>query len=1012
MNTDVFIKRPVFAIVLNLVIIFCGLLSFFKLDLRLYPNISPSVITITTEYVGASAQDIEVFITKPIEDALSGIDGLNYTSSRSSKGKSTVTLYFESNYDISKAISDVASQVASVRHLLPADVENSVVKEYDPEAQPVVWLSVTSDALSRNQLTEYFVNLIQPKLQNLPGLAQATPFGRRDYAIRIKLDPIKTWGYGLSVNEVISKIQQNNTYFPVGVIDTKYGEYDVSLLNELDSAEKFNQLIIQKHQDNYIRLKDVATANMGSRDTGTSAFFRNKPALFIGVYQSAGANPVLLSQTLQNKLIELKQNTAISINSLWDNSKFISESIDEVAQTILEASFFVIVVILFFLGSMRAVVVPAVAIPVSLIGVMIFLLFLGYSLNTFTLLAMVLAIGMVVDDAIVVLENIHRHMEEGLSSMQAALIGAKEIRFAVIAMTITLAAVFTPIGFIGGPTGRLFSEFAFTLAGAVVISGFVALTLSPMICAYTLRLSSGDFFVKIEQFLNELANRYKNILTVTIGYKKAIIALILLMIVIAGGLFMFIPATTVPEEDSGVVLTFVNGPENANLEYTQKQTQQVIDIFSTVDDADYYGLVNGIRGPSSAMGILTLKPWGKRGKIKDIIMGKLFPQLSKIPGVSAFPTNPFSVPGSSSREPINFVVKTEKDFDSLYEKMEELRVYLSQTAPFLLNPQSSLKIVKQDFNISINRQAAEDLAVDTANIAKALFYSLGEGKISSFILNNRSYDVLSEFSLKDKNNIENLKLLTVRSANNSLVPLSSVLNFESKIAADTLPHFQNMRSATLTALPVPGFPLGQALAIVEDAAKKVFNSAEYSFDYSGQSRDFLETQGHVVPLFIYALIFIYLVLSAQYESFIDPLIILITVPLSTIGALLGLKLIGGSLNLYTNIGILTLVGLISKHGILIVDFANQLQDKNKLGTVEAVIEAAKIRLRPILATTAAMILGAMPLVVANGPGAAARNEIGCVIVGGMFIGTIMTLFVVPTVYTMMSKHHKKINNEY
>jgi multidrug efflux pump len=1008
MNTDIFIKKPVFAIVLNLLIILCGLLSFSKLELRLYPNIEPSVITITTDYVGASAQDIETFITNPIEEALSGIEGLDYTMSKSSKGTSTITIYFENGYDLSKAISDVSNQVSSVKYLLPDDVNDSIIKEYDPEAQPVIWLSITSDKLSRNKITDYFLNLVQPQLQNLPGLAQATGFGRRDHAIRIKLNPIKIWGHNLSINEIITKIQQNNTYFPVGKVDTKYNQYDVSLLNEMDSADHFNNLVISKNNNSYIRLKDVATAEMSSQNLDKSAFFKDKPALFVGIYESAGANPILLSKAVQQKVDELKDNNSAKINILWDNSRFISEAIDEIADTIFEASLFVIIVILFFLGSVRAVFVPAVAIPVSLIGVMVFQLLLGYSLNTFTLLAMVLSIGMVVDDAIVVLENIHRHMEEGLSAMKAALVGASEIRFAVIAMTITLAAVFTPIGFIGGPTGKLFSEFAFTLAGAVIISGFVALTLSPMICAYTLKLSSGDFFTKIEKIFNEFSNKYEAVLNITIFYKKTIIALILIMMFLAGYLFFTIPSSTVPEEDSGVVLTFVNAPENANIDYMERNSKQIIDVFATVADAGNYGLVNGISGSNSAMGILTLKDWGKRDSVKKIIMNKLLPPLSKIPGVQAFPNNPFSVPGSSSREPVNFVIKTEKDYGTLYSKMEELVDYLSEKAPFLFNVQSSLKINKQDFNIKINRDAAQDLEVDTAKIAKAVFYALGEDKISSFVLNNRSYDIISEFSDNYKNNIENLKMLTVRSKNNELVPLSSLLDFEETIEADSLPHFQNMKSATLTALTVPGLPLGYALEVVEDAAKKIFSSTGYSFDYSGQSRDFLETQGHILPLFIYALIFIYLVLSAQYESFIDPFIILITVPLSTIGALLFLKLMGGSLNLYTNIGILTLVGLISKHGILIVDFANQLQNKNKKGALDAVINASKIRLRPILATTIAMILGAAPLLLANGPGAAARNEIGCVIIGGMFIGTIMTLFVVPTIYVMLSRHHETV----
>jgi multidrug efflux pump len=1010
MNTDVFIKRPVFAIVLNLVLICLGLLSFTKLSIRLYPDVSPTVITIKTVQVGASGKDIESFITTPIESQISGIKGLDHTESRSQQGLSLITLNFKTGSNLNEALSNVNSKVEAARHQLPDDAETPIVEQSDPDSQPVLWLSLTSQTRSLSDITAYFTKEIQPQLQNIPGVSNAQVFGRRDYAIRINLDPIKIWAHHLSVNEVIQRLRLNNTYPPLGRIEAPLSEYSTNLHHTLFSAARFNDLVLSNKSSQFIRLGDVAQASLSAKDMRSAPFFEGQPAIFVGIFGISTANPIDISKGTrqQLKIIEKTLDKDIKIHTVWDSSKFIKSSIHDVSQTLFEATLAVVAITLLFLGSLRAVCVPAVAIPISLIGVMVAQLILGYSINSFTLLAMVLAIGMVVDDAIVVLENIHRHMEMGKSPKEAALIGVRQIRFAVIAMTLTLAAVYTPIGFIGDSTGRLFQEFAFTLAGTVIISGFVALTLSPMICSKILRKSSTPLSLKTEQVFDTLATRYRTLLTYTIAQKKTTLVVMLSMFIACGTLFFLIPKALIPQEDVGAVLTFVTAPESANLKYTQQQTRAVEKIQQALPEKEHSGIVNGFQGVNTALGILTLKPWGERPPIQTLIMQNLLPKLSQIPGVIAFPINPFNVPGSPSGMPLNFVVKTTVGFDEISNRMDQMIQYIKQKHPFLLNPKSSLKMNKPEITFTIDRKAASDLGVDTAQIGQALYAGLGEGTVGHFILDHRSYDVISQLSPDHRLTPDQLDTIPLRTQQGNLIPLSAVIKTQRTTGAPGLPHFEQMRSATLSMLPVPGFPLGTAIDKVKQAATKFFPSDHFMYDFAGESREYIESQGHMAPLFIYALIFIFLVLAAQYESFTDPIIILLTVPLSTLGALLALALTASTLNLYTNIGILTLVGLISKHGILIVDFANELRREHGYSALEAVLEAAQTRLRPILATTAAMLLSAFPLAFASGPGAVARNQIGWTIIGGMLVGTALSLFLIPPIYTLLSRAPKHI----
>ncbi|MBM93898.1 MAG: multidrug transporter AcrB [Legionellales bacterium] len=1012
MNTDIFIKKPVFSIVINLVLVRIGLLSFSQLTVRQYPDVTPTVITVQTAQVGASAQDVESFITTPIESQLSGIKGLDLTESISSQGLSSITLRFETGTDLNEALSHVNSQVQAARYQLPDEAEPPVVQQTDSNSQPIMWLSVTSLSKNRSDLTHYFINQVQPQLQNIPGVSKAQLFGRRDYAIRIHLNPISIWAHQLSFNEVIQTLKLNNTYPPLGTLEGPLTQYTTQLTHTLFSPEHFGQIVLSNHHHQRVQLKDVARLSWSSKDLNSAPEFEGKPAIFIGIFGTSKANPIEVAQATQDQLKTIKStlDSDMKIHTVWDSSKFIRASIQDLTHTLFEAILAVTVITLLFLGSLRAVLIPTIAIPISLIGTLTAQLILGYSINSFTLLAMVLAVGMVVDDAIVVLENIHRYIEEGDSPQTAALKGVRQIRFAVIAMTLTLASVYTPIGFIRDNAGRLFQEFAFTLAFSVILSGFVALTLSPMLCSKVLRHENTTLSLRVESLFKSLAVHYGRYLNTIITYKKSCIILMLFMFSGCAALFMFLPKALIPQEDVGAILTFVTAPESSNLKYTQAQTKAVQAIQQSLPEKEHFGIVNGFQGTHSALGILTLKPWGERPPIQQLIMKKVLPQMMKIPGIIAFPMNPFRVPGSESGMPVNFVVKGHVEFDELSHRMERMISYIKDKYPYFLNPKSSVQLNQSELKFKIDREAASDLNVDTAQIGQALYYALGEGVVGHFVFDHRSYDVLSQIDADHRSTSQGLSSIPIRTRQGQLIPLSSLLTAQRSIGAPSLPHFEQMRSATLSLLPVPGFPLGKAIDQVVNVAEQFFPKNQFMYDFGGESREYIAAQGHLLPLFVYALVFIYLVLSAQYESFRDPIIIMLTVPLSTLGALIALLITGSTLNLYTNIGILTLVGLISKHGILMVDFANDLKSKG-LSCIEAITQAAQTRLRPILATTAAMLLSAFPLAWASGAGAVARNQMGAVIIGGMLIGTLLSLFIVPIMYTLLSNDRKTINTQ-
>ncbi|CAN5235804.1 efflux RND transporter permease subunit [soil metagenome] len=1007
--TDIFIKRPVFATVLSLLIFMVGIRAFYSLSIREYPKVATSVVSISTVYAGATPDVMEGFVSSPIEYGLADVEGLDYITSSSSQGVSQVTLYFRLGYDVDKALTEVTSKISTVRGKLPRDINQPIIMKEDPNAQAAIWLSFSSKQMSPQAVTDYLMRVIQPQMMTLPGVGDARIFGERAYAMRVWLNPHLMAAHDVTATDIKQTLLSNNLQAPSGRIETALQEFNVSATTDVATPQQFNSLVIRNKEGRLIRLQDVAHVELGSAEDRTSVIINDNNAVAMGIVPRSTANAIDVTREVIKLLPTLQKNMPLDLKAevAWDSSKFIASSIHEVIRTVIEAAVFVILVILLFLGSIRAVIIPMVTIPLSLIGVCTLMLMLGYSLNTLTLLAWVLAIGMVVDDAIVVSENLHRHIEKGGDRVAAAIIGTREISLAIIAMTLTLAAVYAPIGFMTGLTGSLFGEFAFTLAGSVIISGFIALTLTPMMCSKILRPNSPHGLpARIEAISDKVMHAYKRLLVKVLD-RRIIVAFIAGLIYISCYfLFTTLNIELVPLEDPGYFRTIVFSPSTANLKYTEKYTQQLIPIYKQLPEYAGFGIINGIpEGVNSAISWIVLKPWDERKRNVNQIIQAITPQIFSIPGVKAFPFNMPDLPGASGMMPIQFVLKTTGSIEDLYKAVQTV-MDAAKKNPGLNSLDTDLKLNKSQINLEINRNKAGDMGVSMADIGDALTLMLSQPPLGRFAMSGRSYDVIPQLLPEFRQNASNLNDIDVRTATGQLVPLSNIISISEKVVPNSLQHFQQSRAATITANLSPGYSLGEALAFIEKTASKV-SSNTLQYDYSGLTRQFVQASGAMGMTFLFALIFIYLVLGAQFESFRDPLIILLSVPLATAGALLFLHLTHSTINVYTQIGLVTLIGLISKHGILMVEFANQLQDGGK-SIREAIVEAASVRLRPILMTTAAMILSAVPLAMASGAGSEARRQIGWTIIGGMGIGTLFTLFVIPVAYTLFARKRKVI----
>jgi len=1002
------VRRPVLATVMSLAIVLVGLIAYERLSVREYPHIEEPVVTVASTYRGASAEIIESQVTQPLEDSISGIEGIDYMTSTNRSEQSQITVHFRLDRDVDAAANDVRDRVARSRAKLPEDIDEPVISKVEADAQPILYLAFSSDRHSALQVTDFADRFVKDRLQNLKGVADVQIFGERRYAMRIWLDRIRLAAYQLVPQDVEDALRRQNVEIPAGRIESREREFTVVSETDLRTVKQFEEMILKQEKGYLVRLKDVARVELAARDTRSRVRFQGQSAVALGVVKQSTANPLEVSALVRKALpsIEASLPPGMKVDVAYDSSIFIDRSIDNVFHTIGEAIVLVLLVIFFFLRSLRATLIPLVTIPVSLIGAFALMKLFGFSINTLTLLAMVLAIGLVVDDAIVMLENIWRHIERGETPFRAAIIGAREIGFAVLAMTITLAAVFAPIGFMTGRTGQLFTEFALTLAGAVLVSGFVALTLSPMMCSKLLRHSErhGRIYNLIEGGINRLTAGYQRLLRRALRVRPAVVIVGLAVAGTAYFLFTALKSELTPIEDRGYLIGVAIAPEGATIDFTDRYAKRIEAILARVPEIEKYFMVVGFPVVNQAITFSRLKDWSLRTRATKDIVAELQPQFfGGIPGVLAFPVNPPSLGQSPIAKPLQFVVMTALPYEQLDRAVNAL-VAEARKFPGLQNIDTDLKLNKPELKVTVDREKAADLGIPIETLGRGVETLLGGRQVTRFKREGKQYDVMVQVADIERTNPDALQTIFVRSRAGEMVPLANLIKVDESVAPRELNHFNKLRSATITATLAPGVSLGEALGVLEQAAQKTLPATMLT-DYAGESREFKESSTALYFTFLLALAFIYLVLAAQFESFIDPFVIMLTVPLSMTGALLALNLTGGSLNIYSQIGLVTLVGLITKHGILLVEFANQLRDRGT-DMVEAVVESATLRLRPILMTTGAMVLGTIPLALARGAGGESREQIGWVIVGGLLLGTLFTLFVVPTAYTYLSRRRR------
>ena len=1001
---EISIRRPVFATVLSLLIVLIGYVSYTKLSVREYPKIDEPNVTVSTNYRGASAEVVEGQVTKVLEDSLAGIEGVDVITSISRPEQSQITVRFKLTRDADSAAADVRDKVSRVRQRLPSDVDEPQIAKVEADAFPVIWLSFSSDTLNVLQLSDLANRIAKPMLQTASGAADVRIFGERKYAMRVNLDPDKLAAYRLTVQDVEESLRRNNVDVPAGRIESQKREFNVTASTDLQRPFEFAQVVIRTVNGVPVRIGDVGTVRQGPASERTATRLNGRDAITLGVVRNATANPLDLSADVRAMIPRIKANLppGIEIDIANDNSVFIKESIDSVYTTILEAVVLVALVIVFFLRNLRASLIPLITIPVALIGSFALLALFGFTINTLTLLALVLAIGLVVDDAIVVLENIFRHIEEGMKPFDAAIVGAKEIAFAVVAMTLTLAAVYAPLAFSPGRTGGLFTEFAVALAGAVLVSGFVALTLSPMLSSLLLKHNPKPPFYDrwIESFLVKVTNGYGKALAASLKVRWLIV---LIMLGSAFGTWLIlkdIKRELAPLEDRGVVLSVVNAPDGATLDYTLRYINAIERIGGSYKEFDRIFTVAGNPTVAQANVFFRTVPWEERTKRTPDLAREMAPRIAGLPGVTAFPVTPPSLGQGFTSRPVNFVIMTSDSYQNLSQVVRQFQDELAKN-PGFLQVDTDLRLNKPEIRFEIDREKAADLGVGIDAVGRAVETMLGGRNVTRYKREGEQYDVIVQTASTGRDTPDDIEKIFVRGRNEQMVPLSALVRIREIVVPRELNHFGQRRSAAITANLSPDYSLGQALDFMDATAQKVLKPG-YATDLNGQSREFRSASGSLAIVFVMALLFIYLVLAAQFESFIDPFVIMLSVPLSMVGALAALQWAGGSLNVFSQIGLVTLVGLITKHGILIVEFANQLREKG-LEAKEAIQQSAKLRLRPIMMTTGAMVLGAVPLALSTGAGAESRQQIGWVIVGGMSLGTLLTIFVVPTMYTLFAR---------
>ena len=996
------IRRPVFATVLSLVVVLIGFVSYSRLTVREYPNVDEPVVSVQTRYPGASAKIVESQVTQILEGSIAGIPGIDVIDSFSRSEESRISVRFRPEVDQDVAASDVRDRVSRVRGRLPDEIDEPVIAKVEADAQPIMLLVFNSPILNPLQITDYIDRFVIDQFKNLNGVADVTIYGERRYAMRIWIDRERLAAFALTVQDIENALRAQNVELPSGRIESANREFSVLSRTGLVTPEEFRNIVIKVSGNHQVKLGEVARVELGAFDERRESRFEGGAAIAVGVIKQAVSNPLDVSKAVRDLLPRINETMpdGMKAHVANDDAIFIERSIQAVYVTIAEAIFLVVIVIIFFLRSPRASLIPIVTIPISLIGTFTLMFAFGFSVNTLTLLAMVLAIGLVVDDAIVVLENIYRHIEDGMKPIDAAVKGTREIGFAVIAMTLTLAAVYAPIAFAPGKTGRLFLEFALTLAGAVIISGFVALTLTPMMCSRLLKHQDkpGRIFMFIERLLNGLETGYRRLLHATLAHRSVIV---LIAVAVAGScayFFVNLKSELAPVEDRGVIRVRGSGPEGATLAYTSRYSSEADAILADVPEIRSRLVIDGNPEVSGFLIFAPLKDWSERQRSQQEITREISPKVRRIAGVLAAVPNPNAFGQRGSSKPVEFVLQSSASYEELDEMAKKVLDRL-ETYPGLESLDTDLKLNTPEFRIEMDRAKVSDLRLDVNVVGRTLETLLGGRQVTRFEMNGEQYDVMVQLDIPDRSTPAALDTIFLRSPTGEMIQLSNIVRVVEDIAPKELRRFNQLRSVTISASISPGFALGEVLDHIERVVDEVLPQTTQT-DVNGQSRDYRASSQSLAMVFVMALAFIYLVLAAQFESYRDPLIILVTVPLSMAGALGALYFVGGSLNVYSQIGLVTLVGLITKHGILIVEFTNQLTARG-MRRAEAVVEASTLRLRPILMTTGAMVLGAVPLALADGAGAESRQQIGWVIVGGLSLGTLLTLFVVPTVLSFV-----------
>jgi len=1007
--SDISIRRPVFATVMSLAILLFGIISFTQLPVREYPDIDPPVISVVTLYRGASSNVVETEITDVLEEQFATLEGVKTITSSSKEGGSVITIEFELNRDVNEAANDVRDRVSRVRGSLPREIDDPVISKVDANAQAIVWLALSSTRHTGLELSDYADRILKEKIQRIPGVGSVIIGGERRYAMRVWLDPLRMAAQGLSAQDIENAVRTENAEIPGGRVEGTQREFAVRTRGDLDTPEQFGAIIVSRKGNDIVRLRDVADVEVGAEDERTIARWNGELAVGLGIVKQSKASTVDVASEIINKIPELKEllPPGMKLEVAFDSSEFIKESISEVEQTLLIALILVVLVVLAFLKSFRATIIPSIAIPISIIGALAAVYFAGFTINILTLLGLVLAIGLVVDDAIVVLENVYRHMEMGKNRWQAALDGSKEIGFAIVSTTITLVAVFIPLAFLSGNVGRLFNEFGIAVAVAILISGFVALTLTPMISSQILRPLHGTSknwaSRSFDSFFDWLNRTYEKLLRWTLRHRLLVITGGIITVILGFFLFRLLPSELVPVEDRGVGFGIVIAPEGSTLEYTDTYVKEIERRLLKNPDIKGLFTATGLSfgGPGSVTNsfmFINLKPRSERKKSQQEIIRELFPQLISIPGVLAFVINPPSLGASFNSNPVEYVLQA----DSYEELSKGLGIMMGEASKlgYLINMDSDLRLNKPQLDVDIDRERASHLGVSVTEIGLTLETLLGGRKVTDFKRGTKQYDVILQMKPEYRSTPGAINDIYIKSAG-GLVQLANVVKVKNTVAPKELNHYNRIRSATISAGLAPGVALGKALDDLDRIAQEKLPPG-IKREYAGQSLEYKDSSSALYFMFILAVIFIYLVLSAQFESFIHPLTILLSVPLAIFGALLTLFIFGQSLNIYSQIGLIMLIGLVTKNSILIVEFANQ-QRAQGIPFIEAVVNSSIIRLRPILMTSFATIFGILPIAIGLGAGAESRRPLGLAVVGGMFFSTFLTLLIVPVVYTLLAR---------